>query len=119
MDDDAINHVEAVLSEDNDETENQRFGKKRVYLKVLVPQSIIGAVIGKGGKVISELQEQSGARIKISQSADYFPGSSDRTVMVSGSLGEVLEAQKLLWEKIAEVCLRICIFIFGIIFLTF
>lgn len=105
MDDTINSQVEAVLSEDNEEDryEGQSRGK-RIYLKMLVPESIAGAVIGKGGKTISELQEESGARIKVSQASEFYPGSSDRTVMVSGLLQNVVKGQELIWQKISEVC---------------
>jgi polyribonucleotide nucleotidyltransferase len=106
MDETINSQVEAVLSEDNEDDgyEGQRQqGGKRVFLKMLVPENIAGAVIGKAGATIAELQEESGARIKVSQASDFYPGSSDRTIVLSGFLENVIKGQVLIWQKISEV----------------
>ncbi len=41
---------------------------------MLIPSAAAGAIIGKGGETIADLQKRSGARIKISKSNDYYPG---------------------------------------------
>lgn len=33
-----------------------------------------GAIIGKGGETIAQLQKDTGARVKMSKSHDYYPG---------------------------------------------
>ena len=45
-----------------------------VHLKILVPFVAAGAIIGKGGETISQIQKQYGASIKMSKSRDYYPG---------------------------------------------
>ena len=44
-------------------------------IKLLVSAALAGCLIGKGGATINELQERTGARIKLSQNNDYFPGA--------------------------------------------
>ncbi len=39
-----------------------------IYLKVLVPSVAAGAIIGKGGETITQVQEEVNARIKIVES---------------------------------------------------
>ena len=46
-----------------------------VHLKVLVPSIAAGAIIGKGGETITQVQKDSGANIKMSKANDYYPGS--------------------------------------------
>lgn len=44
-------------------------------IKLLVSAGLAGCLIGKAGATINELQERTGARIKLSQNNDYFPGA--------------------------------------------
>eukprot|EP00854_Cymbomonas_tetramitiformis_P029166 gene29166-36269_t len=48
--------------------------------RLLVPDKKIGSVIGKGGNIIKQLREESGARIKVADSV----GGDERVVMISG-----------------------------------
>ena len=47
---------------------------EQVHLKVLVPSIAAGAIIGKGGETISQVQKESGANIKMSKVNDFYPG---------------------------------------------
>ncbi len=44
-------------------------------LKMLIPGAAAGAIIGKGGETIADLQKQTVTRIKISKANDFYPGS--------------------------------------------
>ena len=57
-------------------------------------------MIGKGGATISEFQSQSGARIQLSRNHEYFPGTPDRIIMLSGTIGEILSAFEFILMKI-------------------
>ena len=57
-------------------------------------------MIGKGGATISEFQSQSGARIQLSRNHEYFPGTPDRIIMLSGTIGEILSAFEFILTKI-------------------
>ena len=46
-----------------------------VNLKVLVPSVAAGAIIGKGGETIADIQKQTGGKIKMSKSNDFYPGT--------------------------------------------
>jgi RNA-binding protein Nova len=48
------------------------------HLKVLVPAVAAGAIIGKGGETIAQLQKEAGARVKMSKASDFYPGESVR-----------------------------------------
>lgn len=41
---------------------------------MLVPSVAAGAIIGKGGETIAQLQKDTGARVKMSKSHDFYPG---------------------------------------------
>jgi hypothetical protein len=76
--------IEAVLSDDHGEFD--RLVSDRGILKMLVTDNIAGAIIGKNGKTIADMQEECGARIKVSQSSDFYPGTSERTILITGKL---------------------------------
>ncbi|GMG99449.1 hypothetical protein Nepgr_001289 [Nepenthes gracilis] len=70
------------------------------YIKFLVSNAAAGSVIGKGGSTISDFQSQSGARIQLSRNQEFFPGTSDRIIMISGKADEVLKATDLILNKL-------------------
>ena len=41
----------------------------------MVPSVAAGAIIGKGGETIASLQKDAGARVKMSKSHDFYPGT--------------------------------------------
>lgn len=73
--------------------------EKTTYVRFLVSNAEAGSVIGKGGSTINDFQSQSGARIQLSRSHETFPGTSDRIIMVSGTIDEVLKAMDLILTK--------------------
>ena len=72
-------------------------------LQLQVADNMVGAIVGKGGSTINELQQYSGARIKISQKGEYVPGTSNRTVTITGNPAAVQTAQFLLTQKVQLV----------------
>ena len=72
-------------------------------LKLLCPRDVVGAVIGKGGATATALVESSGARIKISQNSELYPGTTDRIILVHGIASNVREAVHKITLKISEV----------------
>ena len=50
-----------------------------------VSDSVVPGILGRGGQVIKDIQEQSGASIKVSQKGDYVPGTSLRIITISGN----------------------------------
>lgn len=49
-------------------------------LRVLCPSNKIGSVIGKGGSVISQIRQESGARIRVE---DSVPGCEERIIFIT------------------------------------
>lgn len=54
-------------------------GSDNVHLKILVPSIAAGAIIGKGGETIAQVQKDAGARVKMSKANDFYPGKSNFT----------------------------------------
>lgn len=68
--------------------------------QVLVPDSLIGAIVGRGGKTLNELQQQSNTRIRISQRGEYVPGTRNRIVTIRGQMAQnVYLAQDLINQR--------------------
>lgn len=80
--------------------------EKPTYIKFLVSNAAAGSVIGKGGSTITDFQSQSGARIQLSRNHEFFPGTTDRIIMISGIINDVLKAVELILAKLlSEVIL--------------
>ena len=39
-----------------------------------MPSIAAGAIIGKGGETIAQVQKEAGARVKMSKANDFYPG---------------------------------------------
>ena len=65
-------------------------GATSATLKVSVAS--IGSVIGKGGCNISQVRQQTGARVKVHE---FTPGAPDRSVEITGTAEQVAAAQQM------------------------
>lgn len=74
--------------------------EKPTYIRFLVSNAAAGSVIGKGGSTITDFQSQSGARIQLSRNQEFFPGTTDRIIMISGPIDDVLKAVELILSKL-------------------
>ncbi|KAG2729725.1 hypothetical protein I3843_01G257900 [Carya illinoinensis] len=74
--------------------------EKPTHIKFLVSNAAAGSVIGKGGSTITDFQSQSGARIQLSRNHEFFPGTTDRIIMISGTINDVLKAVELILAKL-------------------
>lgn len=52
------------------------------HFKILVPAVAAGAIIGKGGETIAQLQKDAGARVKMSKANDFYPGKAESSSRV-------------------------------------
>ncbi|KAF9182666.1 hypothetical protein BGZ51_004520 [Haplosporangium sp. Z 767] len=66
-------------------------------LRSIVSSKDAGVIIGKSGKNVSEIREQSGAKVTISE---MIPGAHERILTVSGPLDTVAKAYSLVAQKI-------------------
>ena len=62
---------------------SSKTGLGTVTLRLIVPASQCGSLIGKGGSKIKEIREVTGASVVVA--SDMLPNSTERTVTVSGS----------------------------------
>ncbi|XP_010543585.1 PREDICTED: protein BTR1-like isoform X2 [Tarenaya hassleriana] len=74
--------------------------EKPTHLRFLVSNAAAGSVIGKGGSTITDFQAKSGARIQLSRNQEFFPGTTDRIILISGTIKEVINALELILDKL-------------------
>ncbi|XP_026743017.1 RNA-binding protein Nova-2-like [Trichoplusia ni] len=82
------------------------------HFKVLVPSMVAGAIIGKGGETIAQLQKDTGARVKMSKSHDFYPDCRHVYKLATDSPRphDATEVAKLMFPSIeqnASVCINI------------
>ncbi len=75
---------------------------KDTVLEVEVPETLVGAILGKGGKTLVEFQNYSGAKIQISKKGEYIPGTRNRKVTITGSPTAAQTAHFLVAQRVAQ-----------------
>lgn len=84
------------------DTANMQEGQTK--LRLLVHRHAVGAVIGKGGAVIKETQQETGARVQVSN--DPLPQSTEKTVTISGTPMAIHQATMRVLGQLRENPLR-------------
>jgi hypothetical protein len=77
--------------------------QSQVSLKLLLSNAASGLIIGRSGSTISDLQAKSLTRIKLSQTGDYFPGTTDRVCLIQGSLQNASLGVEMVLAKLHEL----------------
>lgn len=72
-------------------------------LKILTPEVLASAIIGKGGTVISQMRQSTQAKIGLSDHSEFFPGTDCRILTAQGNNEESLtELCRQIIAKISE-----------------
>jgi RNA-binding protein Nova len=102
--------VQAPIAHPNASRRSADHGRRRPGLKgdetsvlVTIPDSLIGAILGRAGRTIAEIQVASGCRIKVSDRDDFFEGTQNRKVIITGSPDGVQMANFLLTQKLSSI----------------
>lgn len=74
---------------------------------VYVPNSCVGIVIGKGGDTIRDLQQRSGAHVKVTPDKEAPKGATERAITISGGDDAVRLAHNLLNDIVNEALARL------------
>lgn len=74
---------------------------KQIAVKLLISNAAAGIIIGRGGQNRAELQELSEARIQLSKKNEFYPGTTDRILHLSGTIKAVLTA---LYHALVKLC---------------
>lgn len=63
-------------------------GKPPITMRLIVPATQCGSLIGKGGSKIKEIREATGASIQVA--SEMLPNSTERAVTLSGSADSII-----------------------------
>jgi RNA-binding protein Nova len=69
------------------------------WFKVLVADKVAGSIIGKAGRVITDIEKRCGCIMKLSPGNSFFPGTQERIIVVSGLADAISEAVGFILEK--------------------
>ncbi|XP_022892412.1 KH domain-containing protein At4g18375-like [Olea europaea var. sylvestris] len=64
---------------DRESDRDEKGNDELIVYRILCPDSVIGSVIGKSGKVINSIRQETRAKVKV---LDPFPGARDRVIMI-------------------------------------
>jgi hypothetical protein len=76
--------------------------KNDVFVKMLIPSTLAGTIIGHGGDRISQLQTEANCRVKMSKANEFYPHTNERICLVIGSIESVFKAYDIIVERINE-----------------
>ena len=76
--------------------------KETKKVDIEIPEVIVGAILGPGGRALIEIQHQSGANIQISKKGMFAPGTRNRIVTITGFPNAIGTAQYLIEQRIIE-----------------
>lgn len=70
-------------------------------LKMLVPNASAGAIIGKGGANLKEMEKEfRNAKLRISGPNILYPSTQDRVIILNGSIEDIIEINKNIQDKV-------------------
>ncbi|XP_077458149.1 poly(rC)-binding protein 2-like isoform X1 [Stigmatopora argus] len=73
-------------------TNSTATGKPPVTLRIVVPASQCGSLIGKGGCKIKEIRESTNAQVQVA--GDMLPNSTERAISIAGPSQSIIECVK-------------------------
>lgn len=71
-----------------------------VTLRIVIPASQCGSLIGKGGCKIKEIRESTGAQVQVA--GDMLPNSTERAITIAGTPASIIECAKQICLVILE-----------------
>lgn len=91
---------------DSDDAYNRKTRREsedgEALLKLLVPDYVAGALIGKGGACLTEIKNTFGGYLRISGGREYYPGTEERVVVITGEESEVSKICNHIMEKVED-----------------
>jgi len=94
--------IENETKENSLSNDEKKGNHKKISLKLLLNSVVAGCIIGKKGSIISELMNESGAKIRLSQANQFFPETNDRVALITGELAQVSAAVTGIIARFAE-----------------
>ncbi|KAG5449736.1 RNA-binding protein Nova-1 [Clonorchis sinensis] len=96
------NDFQGLMHERATDSATQKQAKSNVHFKILVPSIAAGAIIGKGGEAITDIQNKTSAKVKMSKANDFYPGTTERVCLIVGTIDSILRVFQYISEKIYE-----------------
>jgi len=92
---------------ENTEKQTRTRDAKRTYgkeplLKLLVPNDAAGAIIGKGGANLVDLKGRYGASIRLSHNREFYPGTDERIVILTGEVSQIIDLNNYIIDKVHQ-----------------
>uniref|UniRef100_A0A8C5I015 Poly(rC)-binding protein 2-like n=1 Tax=Gouania willdenowi TaxID=441366 RepID=A0A8C5I015_GOUWI len=84
-------------------TNSTATSKPPVTMRLVVPASQCGSLIGKGGCKIKEIRESAGAQVQVA--GDMLPNSTERAITVAGTPQSIIECVKQICVVMLEFTL--------------
>uniref|UniRef100_A0A674MXM4 Poly(rC) binding protein 2 n=1 Tax=Takifugu rubripes TaxID=31033 RepID=A0A674MXM4_TAKRU len=85
-------------------TNSTATSKPPVTIRLVVPASQCGSLIGKGGCKIKEIRESAGAQVQVA--GDMLPNSTERAITIAGTPQSIIECVKQICVVMLEVSSR-------------
>lgn len=95
--------VSSTVSGAARQTQPSSVSDELCFLKLLVPNVVAGSIIGPKGAIISHISSTTRCTVKLSHSTCYFPGTTDRVIMLSGKLRDLKAAFCLVLVSVFSV----------------
>jgi len=70
-----------------------------ITAQVAIPDSLIGSILGRGGRTLNELMMLSNTKIRISQRGEYVPGTKNRIVTIRGATTQSVSTAQFLMSQ--------------------
>ncbi|NWV01264.1 PCBP4 protein, partial [Upupa epops] len=96
----AVSMIAFKLEEDLGPGDGAAAGTVPVTLRLVIPASQCGSLIGKAGSKIREIRESTGAHVQVA--GDLLPNSTERAVTVSGVPDTIIQCVRQICAVILE-----------------
>lgn len=77
----------------------EEYAQEQLTLRAIVSSKEAGVIIGKAGKNVADLRDETGVRAGVSK---VVPGVHDRVLTVTGSLGGISKAYRMVAKGLLE-----------------
>ena len=77
-------------------------GATLATFEIAIPEVMISAVLGAGGKLISDLIQSTSTHVQLSQKGDYIPGTYNRKLTITGPILGVQSAHLMVMQCIVR-----------------
>mmetsp|Transcript_11557 Transcript_11557/g.9839 ORF Transcript_11557/g.9839 Transcript_11557/m.9839 type:complete len:107 (+) Transcript_11557:46-366(+) len=82
----------------------QRFVDGPFWFKLLVPDTVVGMIMGMRGSTIMRLEKENSAVVRFSPYSHYFPGTDKRIIIGAKNAGSISECAVGLSELVYNNC---------------